>query len=240
MSLLDFEARTYSQHGEDGIVAEIFRRIGKQPRMAFETGCGDGRQNCTRALVSKGTKARWVEAAKDKAAEATAFMAGAINVGRLEVIHRAATPENVNDLVPGDTGFLVIDIDGNDFWLWRALTRKPDVVCIEYNAHRGPTEPWTIQYDPAHRYGSDTYFGASLKALEMLGRAKGYALVACDSSGTNAFFVLNEHARHFPEPHTSEHHWREAVGKGWRPKSPKPGVVVTEEICEQPTTERTG
>src|SRR5690606_24964690 len=102
------------------------------------------------------------------------------------------------------------------------------------------SEPWTIAYDRDHRYDGSTYFGASLKALEVLGRTRGYVLVACDSSGTNAFFVRGDHTGHFPGPHTSEHHWREPRGKAWRKASPKPGVVVTEETCNPPTPERTG
>src|SRR5207237_624454 len=31
------------------------------------------------------------------------------------------TAENVNDVVPRDAGLLSIDIDGNDYWVWKAL-----------------------------------------------------------------------------------------------------------------------
>ena len=36
------------------------------------------------------------------------------------------------------------------------------------------------------------FHGASLKALAKLAAAKGYKLLACDESGTNAFFVRND------------------------------------------------
>lgn len=36
------------------------------------------------------------------------------------------------------------------------------------------------------------YFGASLAALEMLGKEKGYSLIGSNSIGSNAFFIRND------------------------------------------------
>ena len=40
-----------------------------------------------------------------------------------------------------------------------------------------------------------SYYGASLKALEKLGRKKKYTLVGVDKNGVNAFFVRNDLAK---------------------------------------------
>jgi hypothetical protein len=115
------------------------------------------------------------------------------------------TAENITQLfhthhVPVDFDLLSIDIDGNDFWVWRAVTaHHPRVVVIEYNASVPPTESRVIAYDPDFRWSGTDYFGASLLALQQLGGEKGYRLVGCDRSGTNAFFVLEDIAAgHFP------------------------------------------
>jgi hypothetical protein len=54
----------------------------------------------------------------------------------------------------------------------------------------------TIPYDPdfyfASAHWSGLYYGCSLKALELLGARKGYALVGCNSNGNNCFFVKRD------------------------------------------------
>ncbi len=53
-----------------------------------------------------------------------------------------------------------------------------------------PPESKTIPYNPNYMWdGRTNFFGASLLALKKLGEQKGYVLVGCDDSGTNAFFV---------------------------------------------------
>ena len=39
---------------------------------------------------------------------------------------------------------------------------------------------------------SGFFAGASLQALESLGKMKGYRLVGCDATGTNAFFLRDD------------------------------------------------
>lgn len=51
-SLIPFSGKVYSQNDEDGIIAEIFRRIGVSDRRCFiELGVGDGLENNTLALL---------------------------------------------------------------------------------------------------------------------------------------------------------------------------------------------
>ena len=85
------------------------------------------------------------------------------------------------------------------------------MVVIEYNAIFGPSAAWLNEYNPTHSRTSlvgTMYFGASLKALEMLGQAHGYRLVGCDFLGVNAFFVREDLLQDkFCQPYTSENHY---------------------------------
>ena len=77
----------------------------------------------------------------------------------------------------GELDFLSIDIDGNDYWVWEALTAcSPRVVALEYNWLFGPERAVTIPYDPSSastRSGRVRYRGASLAALAHLATAQG-------------------------------------------------------------------
>jgi hypothetical protein len=84
--------------------------------------------------------------------------------------------------VPKDFDFLSIDVDGNDYHLWKAISSySPKVVCIEFN----PTIPTDVSFlqpaDPSVRQG------AGLLPLVELGKVKGYELVCVLQF--NAFFV---------------------------------------------------
>jgi len=99
--------------------------------------------------------------------------------------------------VPREIDFLSLDVDGNDYWFWEELECvSPRVVCIEYNAGIGSDRSLTVPYaDDFERYARHPggfFHGASLAALESLGRRKGYYLIGCDMTGTNAFFLRDD------------------------------------------------
>ncbi|MFA6088640.1 MAG: hypothetical protein WC755_02135 [Candidatus Woesearchaeota archaeon] len=106
------------------------------------------------------------------------------------------TAENIMEIfnkhnVPEIFDFLSIDVDGNDYWIWKAIKNRPKVVIIEFNSSLGPDEDKIIPYDANFKYEYNNYFGASLKALTKLANIKGYSLVY-QNAPFNAFFVLSE------------------------------------------------
>ena len=97
----------------------------------------------------------------------------------------------------GPLGILSIDIDGNDYWIWQAITSvQPAIVICEFNAVLGDMRPIVVPYDSAFQrlraHFSGQYFGASIAALKSLARAKGYTFVGTNSNGVNAFFLKEE------------------------------------------------
>jgi len=147
------------------------------------------------------------------------------------------TAENINRLIKdagltGETDLLSIDIDFNDYWVWKAIdVVSPRVVVIEYNAGLRPPLSVTVPYQPNRSADGTNFFGASLEALVRLGRTKGYRIVGCNISGSNAFFVREDLcADHFVEPATAEEHYEpprhffSLLFAG--PNAPRPGPYV--------------
>ncbi len=117
-------------------------------------------------------------------------------------IHRFLNLENLEPTIlgsglPQEIDLLSIDVDGNDYWFWEGIScLSPRIVVIEYNASLGPEMALATPYDPLflryEKHASGFYHGASLTALERLGKEKGYSLIGCDSTGVNAFFVRED------------------------------------------------
>ena len=124
-------------------------------------------------------------------------------IKNLKLLNIFITKKNINKILKKNCGkevdLLSIDIDGNDFWVWKSINYiKPRLVIIEYNSFFGPTLSCTIPYN--HKFIWDhknkrSYYGASLKALEKLGKQKKYTLVGVDGNGVNAFFVRDDLAK---------------------------------------------
>lgn len=227
--------RGYSQNDEDGILGEIFRRIGVARSEFIEFGCGDGGENNTLYLLLAGWRGVWLDGDASNVAAASALRDAAQLGDRLRIEKSLVTAENVNAVLAAagasaEPDLLSIDIDGNDFWVWSALEAvNSRVVVIEYNAMFQPPHRVVQRYDPVRRWDGTSYFGASLKALEDLGVRKGYVLVGTGEPGINAFFVRRDLLRPglFSEPYTAERHWRPANYPPWPPARAmrhRPGV----------------
>jgi hypothetical protein len=191
-----FEKRVCSQNGEDGILAEIFHRIGTTNRYFVEFGVQTGAEcNCAHLAINEKWSGLFIEAHPPYyAALAERYR----SYPGVTCLHQVVTSANIERLlaaqrVPLEFELLSIDIDGNDYWVWAAIRNwRPRVVVIEYNASYPPPRRWVMKENSDHRWDGTTYFGASLASLAALGREKGYDLVGTDSNGVNAFFVRRD------------------------------------------------
>lgn len=209
------EARVFSQNGEDGLIAEILRRIGTTHRRFAEISVGDGWESNTTTLLLQGWGGLWVEGNPALVDGIRRDFANTIASGRLRFVEAFATPDNVESLLdeaglPEDLDVLSLDVDYGTYWLWHALRRhRPRLVVVEYNALFPPPIEWTVPGDDPRRCWDEVSFeyGASLQSLDNLARERGYSLVACDVSGTNAFFARSDLVEgRFAGPFTPEFH----------------------------------
>jgi hypothetical protein len=209
-----YEAQVFSQSGEDGILAEIFRRIGTSDRRFVEVGVGNGLENNTTYLLAGGWTGVWLEGSAASLREARQHFRDPLARGALLIQETIVTAERVAASlagagVPIEFDLLSIDVDRNTYYIWEALSAyRPRAVVVEYNATIPPSDEWVVAYDPAKMWNRTNYFGASLKSYELLGRRLGYALVGCGLAGTNAFFVREDLlGTHFLSPFTAENHY---------------------------------
>lgn len=206
--------QVYSQNNEDGIIAEIFRRIGTDSKTFIEIAAGDGIENTTRLLLETGWRGLWVEAGDAEADCIRNLMRTPIADGRLAFVNDKVTIDNVEAMVE-QSGFVTpdyisVDIDYNTSHVWRKLMRfRPRLFCIEYNGHYPPSTDYEVPYREDKFWAGTTKFGASLKAMERIGAEHGYRLVGCDIFGVNAFFVREDLCSEalFIGPFTAEQHY---------------------------------
>ena len=201
--LTRFEFSVSSQNGEDGVIAEILRRIHPARHEFVEFGIGRGTEgNCVFLADVLGWSGLFMEGDPDAA---NALRWKYRGNPRIRTAHAHVTAENLDGLlrehgVSSEPDIVSIDIDGNDIWVWRALeSARPRLVIIEYNAQLDLDSTLAQPYDAAWVWSGTDWFGASLGALEHVGREKGYRLVHTELSGVNAFFVRDDLADHFTD-----------------------------------------
>ncbi|MGH9443212.1 MAG: hypothetical protein ACRD16_13165 [Thermoanaerobaculia bacterium] len=213
-NLARFQRQVFSQFGQDGMLAEIFRRIGEGSRTFAEIGIGNGLENNTVYLLFQGWKGFWIDADHEGMGLVEKRFRPALDEGRLKVRESFVTAENVADTfrsleIPVECDLLSLDVDRNTYWVWKALREyRPRVAVIEYNGHFPPEIDWKVEYRAEAFWRGTLYFGASLKALESLGADLGYRLVGCTLSGVDAFFIRADLCGDkFEGPFSAEKHY---------------------------------
>ena len=199
--LKEYEYKIFSQWGEDGIIQRLVKMIAFENKTFIEFGVEDFFESNCRYLLMKNNWSGFVidgsHENMDKLRRAYFYWKYDINC-----INAFVTRENINELLMKSgfekkLGILSIDIDGNDYWVWEAINVvSPAVTILEYNARfgadRAVTVPYKANFMRTKEHYSNIYYGASLTALCLLGKRKGYAFVGCNSAGNNAFFVRGD------------------------------------------------
>jgi len=199
--LNDYEFKVYSQWGEDGIIDYLTRKVDIKNNIFVEFGVENYLESNTRYLL---VNKNWSGLVIDGDPANVSFIKADPLYWRQNLKADCAfiTKENINEILTrndlaGDIGLLSIDLDGNDYWVWREIeVISPRIVVVEYNFRFGADKAVTIPYDAnfvrRKAHYSMIYFGASLQALVNLGKKKGYSFVGCNRHGLNAFFVRTD------------------------------------------------
>lgn len=184
LTLESASRKVYSQFGQDGIINEIFKNIGTTNKYCVEFG-----QNNPQFKESNTGLLRleygWNGLVMDsKPSDST-------------IQNEHITSRNIISLfrkynVPLEPDYVSIDIDSCDIWVFKSIIQsefKPRVVSVEYN----PTfdDLSVVPDDPNFIWQHDCVYGASLKALECMGRMNGYTLVAVVYP-VDCFFIRND------------------------------------------------
>jgi hypothetical protein len=196
------ERSVFSQFGEDGVIEKIFEVIEPGPKFCVEFGAHNGvtNSNMRNLVVNHGWSSFQIEGNLKRAAE---LAENYKDYPKVETKQAWVWPGNIEILfeeagVPKDLDFLVIDIDSNDYYIWRAIHHfRPKIIMIELNLFFPPPQLMVIDYHPMNYWDGTYYTGASLQSLYELGQKKGYELLYQFTSGPNVLFVAKEHFDRF-------------------------------------------
>jgi hypothetical protein len=154
-----------SQFGEDAMVQQAFDRIGIKHKWCFEVGAMDGETySNTFHWRSLGWRAVLIESDTRHVEKLREFTSDTVTV-----IHATiGSTVKLDDLLPGDDYDLgIIDIDGQDYWVWTDMVRvRPRVMIVEYKLHDTSSNIPPRDHDNSSQAG--------MAAIENLGASKGY------------------------------------------------------------------
>ena len=122
-----FGFKVYSQNDEDGIIQEIFRRIGTTNKTFVEFGVQDGLESNCHWLLFNGWKGLWIDGDTECFRRLQKHFEKPLSTGRLKALNAFITVDNINKLIGkdgninGEIDLLSVDIDGNDYWVWEKI-----------------------------------------------------------------------------------------------------------------------
>ena len=174
--LEDKASNTYTQFGEDGFIDACLNRIGETNRQCFEVGAADGLFfSNTLRLREMGWAAVLIEA------DAGSFAKLDRDYGKQSICIHAKVidlDKQIPEQFSRKPDLGVIDIDGQDYWLWHDMKDiRPRVMLVEIFPRNNA--------EPIPKRGG--HGQAGLDAIKELGISKGYDLVA--TTLCNALFL---------------------------------------------------
>jgi hypothetical protein len=194
--------KVFSQFEEDGKLHYIFTLLGMKCPTFIEFGADDGiNSNSANLFYHHGFNGLYIDG-NDKAIKRGKYFFNRHKNWKNETptfVHSMITAENINGIFKkagfvGEIGLLSIDIDGNDYWVWKAIdVVSPQVVIIETHNEFG-LHDIIVPYDPDYFYPGKhpDYHGASPVAMTKLAKHKGYRLVGSNELGFNFIYVRED------------------------------------------------
>ena len=200
--LHDAEVKVFSQWGEDGILDYLFTKleISKPKMVEFGVGVFD---ECNSRFTAEFRNASVYMVDLNNDLTTSVLNTEIYWKNQLFPVIDHITPNNaLNHLktaknLMGGVDMLSLDIDGNDYWVLKALDLEAvSIVICEYNPIYGGEIECTIErndeFDRVQAHYSWLHYGMSLKAALSLMRNKGFIFIGSNRAGNNAFFLKKE------------------------------------------------
>jgi hypothetical protein len=175
-----------------GYIAELLPAT--HNRIAVDIGAGDGvRWSNTYALFLNGWKGLGIEFDSRKFVKlARAYK----YFPEVYACRNRAAPHNIVSLLqsyemPADLAVLSLDIDGNDYWVLRAILSqfRPQLIVTEINEKIPPPIRFVVKYDPNFQLRHH-FFGYSMAVLSDLCDEFDYVILRLEYN--NAFLAPKE------------------------------------------------
>jgi hypothetical protein len=215
--LLDSSFRVFSQNDEDGVLLRIFNHVGYTNKYVVEIGSNcDGsdlgipENLSTNLIVNHGWHAAIFEIDQTECDRMRYFFARNYATKHFHarngapyryfspvIFQTEVTADNVNQILRSasaelEPDLMVVDIDGGDYAVVRAMTARPRVLVVEFEKYFRDRHS-VVQFDRKHFGSAFAQSGAaSLPAWNKLLEARDYTLCAVGTCGFNAFFVRND------------------------------------------------
>ena len=128
-----FGYKVFSQNDEDGIINEIFTRIGTTNKKFIEFGVQDGIECNNHLLLDTGWSGLWIDGNKDDCNKIKTFFKTSLEDKKLAILNDFITKDNINELFAkaefqGEIDFLSIDIDGNNWHVLEAILKRKQII----------------------------------------------------------------------------------------------------------------
>jgi hypothetical protein len=203
-NLSDVEFQVFSQFGDDGIIQWLIGNLPIPHKTFIEFGVENYKESNTRFLLISNYWSGLVIDGDEQNIKSIRNQS-IINFYDILPIQAFINKDNINQLINQarfnpEVGILSIDIDGNDYWVWKEINCiNPIIVISEYNSLFGFNHPYTIEYKTDFVRGKSlpfNFYGSSLLSLYNLSKDKGYTFIGCNSAGNNAYFIRNDFVKY--------------------------------------------
>lgn len=201
VDLNQYGFKVFSQFEEDGLLLACVAALNLKAQTALEIGSNNCvNSNIANLVLNHNWLGCFIDGDESNLAIGKRFYKKALGTWQPKPQFKKAfvTAENINQIVADFNGYqqidiLSIDIDGNDYWIWKALENiKPSIVIIETHVEFGLNNV-VVPYRSNYKYPGKHphYHGASPVAMQKLAYKKGYKLVGANALGFNQIYVLN-------------------------------------------------
>lgn len=198
--------KVYSQFEEDGLLLYIFTMVGVTNKKVIEICAADGKEcMASNLIINHGWNGLLFDGDEQNIQTGKDFFKANPSTFLIppKFVQAWITKENINELIfknqfNGEIDLLSLDIDGNDYWILKAIiVCSPRVIICETHDIIPSELSLTMPYNPKFQYHDlpedvKDYRSVSLLAMTKLCKEKGYRLIGSHKYGFNVIFMRND------------------------------------------------